>query len=827
MERYTEKAKEALILATEAAEETGSRTVGTEHILVGLMKEGTGTAARVLEAGDVKLERVLELEKKLVSSSQPTQIRDREGYTPIARKVLENSYREAVRFHAPLIGTEHILMAMLKQTDCVAVRLLNTLNINIQRLYIDLLSAMGEEGAAGREELVQGRSGRDGKADTPVLDEYSRDLTKLASEGKLDPVIGREHEIGRVIQILSRRTKNNPCLIGEPGVGKTAVTEGLAQMIAAGDVPDTIRGKRVVILDLSGMVAGSKYRGEFEERIKNVLNEVREAGNVLLFIDEIHTIIGAGGAEGALDASNILKPSLARGELQLIGATTIEEYRKYIEKDPALERRFQPVTVEEPTEEEAVAILKGLRPRYEEHHRVTITDAALTAAVRLSSRYINDRFLPDKAIDLIDEASSKVRLSVFVEPRGVKELEAEIRELEKAKEEAIRSEAYEEAGEIKKKQEKKREKIGKLREKWEEEKNSRTLFVDETEIADVVSGWTKIPVSKLKEEETERLLKLESILHERVVGQEEAVTAVSKAIRRGRVGLKDPRRPIGSFLFLGPTGVGKTELCKALAEAMFGTENALIRVDMSEYMEKHSVSKMIGSPPGYVGYEGGGQLSEKVRRNPYSVILFDEVEKAHPDVFNILLQVLDDGHITDSQGHKIDFKNTIVIMTSNAGAENIIAPRHLGFTSQDDEKARYTRMKTGVMDEVKRLFKPEFLNRIDEIIVFHPLNKTHMKEIVSIMLNTIGKRTKQQMSIRLNAGEDVKDFLVKKGYDEKYGARPLRRTIQNLVEDKLAEAVLEGRVREGDSVKLLLKDGQLKFSARLPQTARKQDRVVV
>ena len=778
MERYTEKAKEALILA---AEETGSRTVGTEHILVGLMKEGTGTAARVLEAGDVKLERVLELEKKLVSSSQPTQIRDREGYTPIARKVLENSYREAVRFHAPLIGTEHILMAMLKQTDCVAVRLLNTLNINIQRLYIDLLSAMGEEGAAGREELVQGRSGRDGKADTPVLDEYSRDLTKLASEGKLDPVIGREHEIGRVIQILSRRTKNNPCLIGEPGVGKTAVTEGLAQMIAAGDVPDTIRGKRVVILDLSGMVAGSKYRGEFEERIKNVLNEVREAGNVLLFIDEIHTIIGAGGAEGALDASNILKPSLARGELQLIGATTIEEYRKYIEKDPALERRFQPVTVEEPTEEEAVAILKGLRPRYEEHHRVTITDAALTAAVRLSSRYINDRFLPDKAIDLIDEASSKVRLSVFVEPRGVKELEAEIRELEKAKEEAIRSEAYEEAGEIKKKQEKKREKIGKLREKWEEEKNSRPLFVDEEEIADVVSGWTKIPVSKLKEEETERLLKLESILHERVVGQEEAVTAVSKAIRRGRVGLKDPRRPIGSFLFLGPTGVGKTELCKALAEAMFGTENALIRVDMSEYMEKHSVSKMIGSPPGYVGYEGGGQLSEKVRRNPYSVILFDEVEKAHPDVFNILLQVLDDGHITDSQGHKIDFKNTIVIMTSNAGAENIIAPRHLGFTSQDDEKARYTRMKTGVMDEVKRLFKPEFLNRIDEIIVFHPLNKTHMKEIVSIMLNTVGKRTKQQMSIRLNAGEDVKDFLVEKGYDEKYGARPLRRTIQNLV----------------------------------------------
>ena len=826
MERYTEKAKEALVLAGEAAEDMGSRTVGTEHILVGLMEEGSGTAAKVLEANDVKLDKVLELEQKLVSSYQTTKLRDREGYTPSAKHVLENSYREAVRFHAPLIGTEHILMAMLKENDCVAIRLLNTMNINIQKIYIDLLSAMGEDGAAGREDLAQGRPLKSGKA-TPTLDEYSRDLTNLAREGKLDPVIGREKEIQRVIQILSRRTKNNPCLIGEPGVGKTAVTEGLAQLISLGTVPDTIKGKRVVILDLSGMVAGSKYRGEFEERIKNVLNEVREAGNVLLFIDEIHTIIGAGGAEGALDASNILKPSLARGEIQLIGATTIEEYRKYIEKDPALERRFQPVTVDEPNEEEAVEILKGLRPRYEDFHKVTITDAALKAAVTLSSRYINDRFLPDKAIDLIDEASSRVRLTVFVEPEGVRELEAEVKELEKQKEEAIRSEAYEKAGEIKKKQEKKREKIARIREKWEEEKNSRTLFVDEDDIADVVSGWTKIPVNKLKEEETERLLKLESILHERVVGQEEAVSAVSKAIRRGRVGLKDPKRPIGSFLFLGPTGVGKTELCKALAEAMFGTENALIRVDMSEYMEKHSVSKMIGSPPGYVGYEGGGQLSEKVRRNPYSVILFDEVEKAHPDVFNILLQVLDDGHITDSQGHKIDFKNTIVIMTSNAGAENIIAPKHLGFTSEDDEKAKYGRMKNGVMDEVKRLFKPEFLNRIDEIIVFHPLNKDHMKEIVSIMLNAVEKRTKKQMSIRLSAGDDVKEFLIEKGYDEKYGARPLKRTIQNMVEDKLAEAVLEGRVREGDSVKILLKDGQLKFSARHPQTARKTEPVVV
>lgn len=827
MERYTEKAREALILAGEAAEDLGSRSVGTEHILVGLIEEGSGTAAKVLEANDVKLEHVLELEQKLVSSYQNTKLHEKEGYTPSAKRVLENSYREAVRYRAPLIGTEHILMALLKESDCVAIRLLNTLNINIQKIYIDLLSAMGEDSASGREELTQGRQGKAAGAATPTLDEYSRDLTELAAQGKLDPVIGRENEIQRVIQILSRRTKNNPCLIGEPGVGKTAVTEGLAQMIASGTVPETIKGKRVVILDLSGMVAGSKYRGEFEERIKNVLKEVSEAGNVLLFIDEIHTIIGAGGAEGALDASNIMKPSLARGEIQLIGATTIDEYRKYIEKDPALERRFQPVTVEEPTEEEAIAILKGLRPKYEEHHKVTITDEAVKAAVQMSSRYINDRFLPDKAIDLIDEAASKVRLTVFVEPKGIKELEAEVKALEKEKEEAIKAEAYERAGEIKKSQEKKREKIAKLKEAWEDEKQSRVLFVDEDEVADVVSGWTKIPVNKLKEEETERLLKLESILHERVVGQEEAVAAVSKAIRRGRVGLKDPKRPIGSFLFLGPTGVGKTELCKALAEAMFGTENALIRVDMSEYMEKHSVSKMIGSPPGYVGYEGGGQLSEKVRRNPYSVILFDEVEKAHPDVFNILLQVLDDGHITDSQGHKIDFKNTVVIMTSNAGAENIIAPKHLGFTSQDDEQAKYNRMKNGVMDEVKRLFKPEFLNRIDEIIVFHPLNKSHMKEIVTIMLNTVAKRTKQQMSIRLNAGDDVKEFLVEKGYDEKYGARPLKRTIQQMVEDKLAEAVLEGRVREGDSVKILLKDGCLKFSARHPQTSRKNDKVMV
>ncbi len=654
------------------------------------------------------------------------------------------------------------------------------------------------------------------------MDNFSRDLTALAREGKLDPVIGRKTEIQRVIQILSRRTKNNPCLIGEPGVGKTAVVEGLAQMIVAEDVPETIAGKRVVTLDLSGMVAGSKYRGEFEERIKRVLAEVMDNGEVLLFIDEIHTIIGAGGAEGAIDASNILKPSLARGEIQLIGATTIEEYRKYIEKDSALERRFQPVTVEEPTEEESFEILKGLRERYEDHHKVTITDEAIKAAVKLSARYINDRFLPDKAIDVLDEASSKLRLTNFVEPEEIKILEKEIENLERQKEKAIMSEAYEKAGEIKKKQEKKREKIAKIRDKWQKEKHSRKLVVGENEIADVVSGWTKIPVRKLEEEESERLKKLESILHERVVGQEEAVSAVSRAIRRGRVGLKDPKRPIGSFLFLGPTGVGKTELCKALAEAMFGTENALIRVDMSEYMEKHSVSKMIGSPPGYVGYEEGGQLSEKVRRNPYSVILFDEIEKAHPDVFNVLLQVLDDGHITDAQGRKIDFKNTILIMTSNAGAENIISPKRLGFLSVDDEKENYKFMKERVMEEVKRLFKPEFVNRIDEMIVFHPLNKENLKEIVSIMLKAINKRTRQQMGIDLHVSEEGRSFLIEKGFDEKYGARPLRRTLQSQVEDRLAEKILEGEVREGDQVEITKVGDNLEFLLKAEKTLQKQ-----
>ena len=807
MERYTPQAKEALSLAVGMAESLNHGYVGTEHLLIGLLQEGTGVAARVLEENGVEESKVVELVSQLISPNTSVQMAENAAYTPRARRVIENSYREAVRFKAAQIGTEHILIAILREGDCVASRLLNTMGISVQKLYIDLLAAMGEDAPSIKDEMQRGNSGKRGSS-TPALDSYSRNLTQMALDGKLDPVIGREHEIQRVIQILSRRTKNNPCLIGEPGVGKTAVVEGLAQRIAAGDVPDTIADKRVMTLDLSGMVAGSKYRGEFEERIKKVIAEVVEAKDVLLFIDEIHTIIGAGGAEGALDASNILKPSLARGELQLIGATTINEYRKYIEKDSALERRFQPVTVDEPSEEESIAILKGLRSRYEEHHRVEITDDALEAAVKLSSRYINDRFLPDKAIDLIDEAASKVRLSNYTKPSKIKDYEAQIDDLEEEKESAIRDEAYEKAGDIKKKQEKLKE--------------TRKLVVGENEVADVVAGWTKIPVKKLAQEESERLKNLEGILHERVVGQEEAVTAVSKAIRRGRIGLKDPKRPIGSFLFLGPTGVGKTELSKALAEAMFGTESSLIRVDMSEYMEKHSVSKMIGSPPGYVGYEEGGQLSEKVRRNPYSVILFDEIEKAHPDVFNILLQVLDDGHITDAQGRKIDFKNTIIIMTSNAGAENIIAPKRLGFGVATDAKADHEFMKGRVMEEVKRLFKPEFLNRIDEIIVFHQLTKEHMKGIADIMLRGIEKRSKEQLGITLTVNEAAKDLLIDKGYDDKYGARPLRRTIQSLLEDKMAEEILDGKLKKGVNVEVDCEEGKLTFTVKKKAAARKK-----
>ncbi len=811
-DRFTNKARESLELAVEAAGEFEHGYVGTEHILIGLLRGDSGVASAVLKNNGVEEEKVIQLITQLIAPAATVQLAEPEGYTPRARRVLENSYREARRFKSDLIGTEHILLAIIKDSECVGARLLNTMHVNIPRLYADLMMSMGVEGSSYKEDMENKRSKGKERSNTPVLDAYSRDLTALARDGKLDPVIGRESEIQRVIQILSRRTKNNPCLIGEPGVGKTAIAEGLAAKIIAGNIPDTVKNKRVLTLDLSGMVAGSKYRGEFEERIKRVLEEVKSDGEVLLFLDELHTIIGAGGAEGAIDASNILKPSLARGEIQLIGATTIDEYRKYIEKDAALERRFQPVNVEEPSEEETLEILKGLRGSYEKHHKVTITDDALKAAVKLSARYINDRFLPDKAIDLVDEASSKVRLTAYVAPKEIKELEEEVVALESQKEEAIRSEAYERAGEIKRMQEEKRARRQQLLDNWEQEKKERKLQVAEGEIADVVSQWTKIPVRKLEEEESERLKNLESILHQRVVGQEEAVTAVAKAIRRGRVGLKDPKRPIGSFLFLGPTGVGKTELSKALAEAMFGTENALIRVDMSEYMEKHSVSKLVGSPPGYVGYDEGGQLSEKVRRNPYSVILFDEIEKAHPDVFNTFLQVLDDGHITDSQGRKIDFKNTVLIMTSNAGAERIVEPKKLGFMASSDENADYERMKNSVMEEVRRMFKPEFLNRIDETIVFHSLNKDHIEQIVDIMMAAISKRTKEQMDITIELSGDAKGWIIDQGYDHKYGARPLRRTLQNKIEDRLAEEILDGNIRSGDRVKVDLEDDSLKFS---------------
>lgn len=795
---FTKKAETALQNATEAAFELGHGSVGSEHILIGLLRTEECIANAVLVNNGVEESKVVELIKELIVPEKNVGLKEPDSYTPRAARILENARKEAKRFKSGLIGTEHIFIGMLKEQDCVATRLLGTIGVKIQKAYIDTVVAMGEDSNNYKDEVSFNRKNK--KSQTPTLDQYSRDLTALAEEGRLDPVIGREREIQRVIQIGSRRTKNNPCLVGEPGVGKTAVVEGIAIKIAEGNVPDTIRGKRLLTLDLSGMVAGSKYRGEFEERIKKVIKEVRAAGNVILFIDELHTIIGAGGAEGAIDASNILKPSLARGEVQIIGATTIDEYRKYIEKDAALERRFQPVNVDEPSEDEAYEILKGLKETYETHHGVTITDGALRSAVKLSKRYINDRFLPDKAIDLIDEASSKVRLGAFIKPEEISKTEAEIEKLEADKEEAIKAEAYEKAGEIKKKQLKKYEKLEKLNTKWQNEKNNRNLVVDEESIALVVSDWTKIPVNKLSIGESERLMKLEETLHERVVGQDEAVTSIARAIRRGRVGLKDPKRPIGSFLFLGPTGVGKTELSKTLADAMFGNENSLIRVDMSEYMEKHSVSKMIGSPPGYVGYEEGGQLSEKVRRNPYSVILFDEIEKAHPDVFNVLLQILDDGVVTDSSGRKVDFKNTIIIMTSNAGAENIVSPKNLGFNTSKDPEQDYKNMKNKVMDEVKRIFKPEFLNRIDEMIVFHMLTKENVARIVDIMMNSINKRIKEQLNITIELSDAAKSYIVDAGYDEKYGARPLKRALQQKVEDELAEQILEGRIKSSDVV---------------------------
>ena len=797
---YTAKAKKAIDIATRISKSLHHSYIGTEHILLGLLKEETGVASQVLADNGVEYDKVLELIEELIAPGNAVAVLE-DGLSPRAAHVLEVSKAEAARFHSEKIGTEHLLIAMIKETECVASRLLNTLSVNVQKMYVDTLIAMGEDVSQYKDEFQNGKPGKRKNAEgTPSLDQFSRDLTELARDGKLDPVVGREAEIDRVIQILSRRSKNNPCLIGEPGVGKTAIVEGIAERIMGGMVPDTVLGKRVVSLDLSGIVAGSKYRGEFEERIKKVLAEVAKAGNVLLFIDEIHTIIGAGGAEGAIDASNILKPALARGEVQVIGATTIEEYRKYIEKDAALERRFQPVVVEEPTEEEAISILKGLRSQYESHHHVTITDEAVEAAVRLSARYINDRFLPDKAIDLMDEAAAKVRLHVGGDPREAAELRREIAESQETLEQALCGGDLEAAREAQTKRQELEEKLEKLNAKAKQGGRRHHQTVGEDEIADVVSGWTKIPVKKLTEGEAARLKKLEATLHKRVIGQEEAVSAVAKAVRRGRVGLKDPKRPIGSFLFLGPTGVGKTEISKALAEAVFGQEQAMIRVDMSEYMEKHSVSKMIGSPPGYVGHEDGGQLSEKVRRNPYAVILFDEIEKAHPDVFNILLQVLDDGHITDSQGRKVDFKNTIIIMTSNAGAQAIVEPKKLGFASGNDEKQNYERMKGSVMEEVRRIFKPEFLNRIDETIVFRALNKDDMKQIVGLMTKELAKRCETQLGITLVVRDAAKQYIVDKAYDPKYGARPLRRKIQDEIEDPLAEKLLDGSIRRGDEV---------------------------
>lgn len=807
-EKFTKQALNALSLAEKAARTYGHSYVGTEHMLLGLMREKEGTAGLILEEFAAEEDRLCKMIDKFVAPiDMGASKKEKPEYSPRARKIME----EAVQECEEKAGTEHLLLVMLKETDCVATRLLHTMGINVQKLYSAVLSAMGKEGESFSEELQAEKAK---SATTPTLDQYSRDLTALAAEGKLDPVIGREKEIIRLIQILSRRTKNNPCLVGEPGVGKTAIAEGLAQRIVADLVPDTVKNKRVVVLDLSSMVAGSKYRGEFEERIRNVLSEVKENRGILLFIDELHTIIGAGGAEGALDASNILKPSLSRGEIQLIGATTLEEYRKYIEKDAALERRFQPITVEEPTEEETLEILKGLRPYYERHHKVEIQDEALEAAVKMSVRYINDRFLPDKAIDIIDEAASKVQLCGYRKMPELEQFELELKSLSGEKEEALKTADLLRAKAAQKRQEEVEQQIEKLRQKEKRRAKRSGAAVTEASVAEIVSDWTKIPVQRLTEGETKRLASLEKELHKRVIGQDEAVKAVSQAVKRGRVGLKDPNRPIGSFLFLGPTGVGKTELSKALAETVFGSEQAMIRVDMSEYMEKHSVSKMIGSPPGYVGYEEGGQLSEKVRRNPYSVILFDEIEKAHPDVFNILLQVLDDGHITDAQGRKIDFKQTIIIMTSNAGAQAIIEPKRLGFFSGTDEKRDYERMRAGVMEEVRRLFKPEFLNRIDEIMVFHTLNKEHIKKIVNILLATLEKRCREQMEITLKVTNSAKEHLAESGFDSKYGARPLRRAIQNQIEDALANEILEGKIKRGDIVQVQQKNKKLCFHVK-------------
>ena len=807
---YTRQAKEVLAIAEKSAKEMAHPYVGTEHLLLGLRKVYTGVAAQVLGANGVDEDNIQKVMAELISLSEETERKGKPQFSPRLSYILEDSKIEAEQFHSDKIGTEHMLVALIRDVDCVAAKILSTLGANLQKIYLDIFETVGIDPKMYQEEYgPDGGRRRDG-----VLDQYGTDLTAEAEEGKLDPVIGREEEIGRLMQVLSRRTKNNPCLVGEPGVGKTAVIEGLATQIAEGIVPEGIRDKRIYTMDLASMIAGSKYRGEFEERMKRLIQEVKAAGNIILFLDEVHTIIGAGGAEGAMDASNILKPSLARGELQLIGATTITEYRKYIEKDAALERRFQPITVEEPDQEKCLEILKGLRPRYEKHHKVKIQDEALEAAVRYSSRYINDRFLPDKAIDVVDEACSKVGLRGFKVPDNIYKLEKTGQELEKDLEDAIRHGDMTEASLLHKELHATEEKLEQIKKRFHKKNDGKHLEVTEDDITEVVAQWTKIPVSRLAESESARLNKLEQTLHKRVIGQDEAVTAVAKSIKRGRVGLKDPKRPIGSFLFLGPTGVGKTELSKALAEALFGDENSMIRVDMSEYMEKHSVAKMIGSPPGYVGHDDGGQLSEQVRRHPYSVVLFDEIEKAHPDVFNILLQVLDDGHITDSQGRKVDFSNTVIIMTSNAGAQSIIDPKKLGFNTKEDAAGDYKRMKSNVMNEIKFIFRPEFLNRIDEILVFHPLTQEQMQKIVGLMCKELIKRAKEQLGIKLTIRDSVKKHIVETGMDKKYGARPLRRAVQNQLEDKLAEAILNGEIGRDMEVVAGISKKEIKFTAK-------------
>ena len=807
---YTEQAQEVLAVMEETAHQMKFSYIGTEHLLYGMLSCPWVTAWKILAENGANESFVL---KYLEQNSGTKKIKTL-VYSDKLNTLLEQAEKEADRLRNEKIGTEHILLAILKSEDTLAIKLLNSMAVNLKKTFVDTLVALGMDMTQAKRELGALSNPKNKKKSSfPTLEQYSRDLTEAAREDRLDPVVGRNSEVERVMQILCRHMKNNPCLVGEPGVGKTAVVEGLAQMIASGTVPEILADKRILSLDLSGMVAGSKYRGEFEERIKRVIAEVRAAGNVILFVDELHTLIGAGGAEGAMDASNILKPALSRGEVQMIGATTRTEYRKYIEKDAALERRFQPVYVEEPTREETIAILQGLRSKYEEHHGVTISDDALEAATDYAIRYINDRFLPDKAIDLIDEAASRKKLGIFAGNKTAKKAEETRHNLEEALEAALAEGDIEAAQALKKDLDKTDKKIEKTKHNMRE-KEQEQMLVTEEDVADVVSVWTKIPVSKITQTESQRLLKLEEILHKRVVGQNEAVETVAKAISRGRVGLKDPKRPIGSFLFLGPTGVGKTELSKALAEAMFGNENAIIRVDMSEYMEKHSVSKMIGSPPGYVGFEEGGQLSEQVRKNPYSVILFDEIEKAHPDVFNVLLQVLDDGRITDSQGRTVDFKNTIIIMTSNAGAQRIVDPKKLGFSNVENAESEHKDMKNNVMEEIKRMFKPEFLNRIDDIIVFRALSKEDVKGIAALMLKELKNRLAKQMDITLTYGDTVKNFIFEKGYDKKYGARPLKRAIQNNIEDSLAEEILSGKIQASDKVSMTVVDGKVVFTKK-------------